>query len=380
MGRSLLIACVAVVLLALWMLSGQTGSKASVEDEASQTAASEPEETAAPKMKVQTRRAEAQTIDREIVVQGQLEPAKVMALRAETAGTVRELSLKKGQRISSGQTLVTLSEGDRVTALAAAKANLAQVNSEYQAARKLASQGLQSKLSLEASSALREASQAQVNSAQLELDNIKIDAPIDALVENIAVEEGDFIERGAQVATLVDNSSLLVTGHISQQHIEEIQNGQAAVANLVTGESLQGKVSYISSMADNTTRSFYVEVLIEQAPETVFTGISTEIVIPVETLRAHRVSPAVLALNDDGALGVKALGDGNKVVFHEVEVVKTENNGAWVTGLPEQVTLITLGQGFVNPGEVVEPVAVTGTTNTSSATSGSSEELENSDS
>ena len=44
-------------------------------------------------------------------------------------------------------------------------------------------------------------------------------------------------------------------------------------------------------------------------------------------------------------------------------MVKTESNGAWVTGLPADVTLITLGQGFVNPGEEVEPISDTNQTN-----------------
>lgn len=363
MGRSLIIAFVAVIALVLWMLSGQMGigkddtESADGSSQNKETSAATEEEKEVPKMKVQTRQLQAQSIDREIVVQGQLEPAKVMSLRAETSGTVQTLSFDKGQRIGRGQILAKLSEGNRLADLAVAKANYAQSDNEYQAARKLSSQGLQSKLSLEAAGAQREAARAQVQAAELELSYVNISSPIDALLENIAVEEGDFIERGTQLATLVDNSSLLVTGRVSQQHIADIKIGQAASANLVTGETLQGKVNFISSMADDTTRSFEVEVLIDQTPQSVLTGISAEIVIPVEQLMAHKVSPAVLALDDDGALGVKALGNENTVVFHEIEVVKTESNGAWVTGLPNDVTLITLGQGFVNPGEEVDPVA-----------------------
>ncbi len=382
MGKSLIIAFVAVIALVLWMLSGQIGvdqkgtdtgmADASSEDGApSQTAAAEQKEV--PKMKVQTTQLVAQSIDREIVIQGQLEPAKVMSLRAETSGTVQTLSAKKGERITRGQTLAQLSQGNRLADLAVAKANYAQADNEYQAAQKLARQGLQSTLSLEAAGAQREATLAQVQAAELELGYVTLSAPMDALIEDITVEEGDFIDRGAHVATLVDNTSLLVTGRVSQQHIADIKTGQAAVASLVTGESLQGKVSYISSMADDTTRSFEVEVLIDQTPKSVMTGISAEITIPVETLMAHRVSPAVLALDDDGALGVKALGDENKVVFHAIEVVKTESNGAWVTGLPNDVTLITLGQGFVNPGEVVEPVADTNDQTDTDNTNGNSE-------
>jgi len=184
-----------------------------------------------------------------------------------------------------------------------------------------------------------------------------VSAPIDALIEDVTVEEGDFVERGAQIATLVDDSSLLVTGRVPQQHIADIRKGQAAIASLVTGGMHNGKVSYVSSMAEDTTRSFKVEVLIDQAPRNVVTGVSAKLNIPVETLMAHRVSPAVLALDDNGNLGVKALGADNTVIFHEVKIVKTESNGAWVTGLPNDITLITLGQGFVNPGEEVEPVS-----------------------
>jgi len=351
-----------VVALVLWMLSGQVGSDNDADNEAAQAAEVMHEEKAAPKMKVQTEDLQAQSIDREVVIQGQLEPAKVITLRAETSGVVRQISFNKGQRISRGQTLARLSEGNKAADLAVAEANHVQADNEYAAAKKLASQGLQSQLSLESASAAREAAHAQIQAAEIELAYLNIKAPLDALVEDIAIEEGDFIERSAAVATLVDNSSLLLTGRVSQQYIADIKTGQTATANLVTGEALQGRVSYISTMADDTTRSFEVEVLVSQTPQSIMTGISAEIIIPVETLMAHRVSPAVLALNDAGDLGVKTLGEGNTVVFQKIEVVKTESNGAWVTGLPNDITLITLGQGFVNPGEEVDPVPLTDTT------------------
>ena len=338
------------------------GSDNDADNEAAQAAEVMHEEKAAPKMKVQTEDLQAQSIDREVVIQGQLEPAKVITLRAETSGVVRQISFNKGQRISRGQTLARLSEGNKAADLAVAEANHVQADNEYAAAKKLASQGLQSQLSLESASAAREAAHAQIQAAEIELAYLNIKAPLDALVEDIAIEEGDFIERSAAVATLVDNSSLLLTGRVSQQYIADIKTGQTATANLVTGEALQGRVSYISTMADDTTRSFEVEVLVSQTPQSIMTGISAEIIIPVETLMAHRVSPAVLALNDAGDLGVKTLGEGNTVVFQKIEVVKTESNGAWVTGLPNDITLITLGQGFVNPGEEVDPVPLTDTT------------------
>ena len=354
MGRSVLIAALAVIALVLWMLSGQLGSK---DNETDSQATSEPDNSTT-KMKVQTRVVEAQSITREVIVQGQLEPLNIISVRAETEGNIESIFATKGQRIGRGQSIAKISIDTRNADLAVAKANMVQAENEFIAARKLQRQGLQSKFSLETATAKREAASAQVQSAELALANTDILAPLDALVEEVHVKQGDFVDRGATISTLVDNSQLLVTGQVPQQRVADVKIGQKAIAKLVTGQEIEGRVNYISSMADSA-RSFKVEVLIEQPPERTLTGISAQISIPVETLNAHRISPAVLSLDDNGSLGVKAVGPDNTVVFHKIEIVKTESNGAWVTGLPDNITLITLGQGFVNPGEEIIPVPAT---------------------
>jgi multidrug efflux system membrane fusion protein len=49
--------------------------------------------------------------------------------------------------------------------------------------------------------------------------------------------------------------------------------------------------------------------------------------------------------------------EDGRVAFYPVEVVRTEMNGVWVTGLPNTVNLITVGQGFVRAGETVKTVS-----------------------
>jgi multidrug efflux system membrane fusion protein len=71
---------------------------------------------------------------------------------------------------------------------------------------------------------------------------------------------------------------------------------------------------------------------------------------------AHKVSPALFTLNDAGDLGVRTIDDDNVVEFFKVVIVEDTNEGAWVTGLPDTVTLITVGQEFVLTGETVDPV------------------------
>jgi multidrug efflux system membrane fusion protein len=72
--------------------------------------------------------------------------------------------------------------------------------------------------------------------------------------------------------------------------------------------------------------------------------------------QAHFISPAVLALDDSGTVGVKSVDLASLIAFHPIEFVRTEADGIWVSGLPETVRVVSQGQGFVTAGEMVIPV------------------------
>ena len=63
---------------------------------------------------------------------------------------------------------------------------------------------------------------------------------------------------------------------------------------------------------------------------------------------------SVLTLDDDGVLGIRTVEAGNKVAFHPVTIIRDTREGVWVTGLPFSVNVITVGQEFVQPGQIVD--------------------------
>jgi multidrug efflux system membrane fusion protein len=85
------------------------------------------------------------------------------------------------------------------------------------------------------------------------------------------------------------------------------------------------------------------------------------------------LSAALLTLDDAGVVGVKAVDASKRVRFYPVEVVASEADGLSVTGLPQELDLITVGQGYVRPGDLVEPSSAdqAGLSDASSVTAGS---------
>jgi multidrug efflux system membrane fusion protein len=71
---------------------------------------------------------------------------------------------------------------------------------------------------------------------------------------------------------------------------------------------------------------------------------------------AQRISPALLTLDSAGTLGVYIVDDMQIAAFIPVEIEQSETDGIWVSGLPETANVITVGQGYVNPGQKVEAI------------------------
>ena len=126
-----------------------------------------------------------------------------------------------------------------------------------------------------------------------------------------------------------------------------------SIMELITGESLQGKVSFIGRAPDDATRTYPVEVTVPSPGSGLRAGLSAEMRVPVGRELAHLISPASLVLSDDGIVGVRIVDAADTVRFRAVDIVSESPDGVWVKGLPNRVKLITIGQEDVFEGQVV---------------------------
>jgi multidrug efflux system membrane fusion protein len=84
--------------------------------------------------------------------------------------------------------------------------------------------------------------------------------------------------------------------------------------------------------------------------------MTAQLMIPAETIFAHKISPSLLTLDDEGNLGIKIVNELGQVEFHPADIAMSSNEGVWIAGLPHSASIITVGQGFVNPGATVNTV------------------------
>ena len=102
------------------------------------------------------------------------------------------------------------------------------------------------------------------------------------------------------------------------------------------------------------SRTFAIELEVDNPDFELRAGITARMEIETEKVMAYRISPALIAFQDDGSFGVKIVDEDNRVVFVIGDIVSSEPDALWLGSLPEKMRLITSGQGFVRDGDEVE--------------------------
>jgi len=339
----------------------------------------------------------ASTIDSAVVLRGETQAARTVTARAETNGLIVNTPLRKGTFVGEADVLCQLDPGTRAANLSDAKARLesararvpetqarleeakakldeAKIN--FNAANKLSEGGFASesrvanaqatvrtaeaavasaKAGFDTTRSGIQSAEAAVASAEKEIERLTIRAPFAGLLETDTAELGSLLQPGAACATIIQLDPIKLVAFVPETEWSRVHLGAPAMARLISGREVMGAVTYLSRSADPLTRTFRVEVEVANSDLSIADGQTAEILIGADGALAHLLPQSALTLNDEGALGIRAVGAGNIVEFHPVTLIRDTVDGVWLADLPETLDVITIGQEFVRAGVKVAP-------------------------
>ena len=280
---------VTLVLAFLWMLSGMLA------DEEFEVKAKTQLETIS---SVTVLNSSALEKAKKIKVSGTTEADKLIKIRAEASGTVVSRPVKQGQFVKKDQLICQLYNAGRTS---------------YP----------------------------------------KVKAPFDGYLETFSVKEGDYLNTGAVCATIIDPDPMRLIGEVSEKEINFVKVGAKAEAELISGKKVEGVVSFVSTSANKGTRTFRVEIDVKNSDRSIRDGVSAQIAIKGDTILAHKISPSILMLGEAGELGIRTVNEDDQVEFKKIDILEDSMEGIWITGLPKNTRIITVGQEYVFQGQTV---------------------------
>ncbi len=185
----------------------------------------------------------------------------------------------------------------------------------------------------------------------VELNRTEVKAPFSGYLEQI-VKPGNYLERGQVCATIIQLNPITFMAEVPEFKINKVKNDQGVVLKLVTGEEVEGKLTFVSKSASPTTRTFKVESQVKNPGGFIRDGLTADMTIKIDKVLAHKISPSILLLSDEGKLGIRSVKE-NLVEFNEIIILEDSADGVWIVGIPEVIEIIIQGQGFVENGQKV---------------------------
>ena len=186
----------------------------------------------------------------------------------------------------------------------------------------------------------------------VELNRTEVKAPFSGYIERI-IKPGNFLERGQVCATIIKLDPITFFAGVPEYDINKVRVNQKINLELVTGDRIAGNLTFVSKSASPDTRTFRVGSMIKNPDGFIKDGLTANMSIEIDKVKAHKISPSILLLNDEGKLGIRIIQKGNLAKFVEIIILEDSEEGLWVTGIPEKVEIIIQGQGFVEDDQEV---------------------------
>ena len=352
------------------------------------------EEAAAPTVNVQVGAAEDQTIQRKVIAEATLYPLNQAAIIPKISAPVKKLYVKKGSKVHASQLLAELENADLLGAQTDSQGAVQQAEAAYQAAVHKAEQDLKlSKDVLDAAQKLYDSRQTlykegalsakdvddagvalatarnQYDAAQQQFDRrvaqailasakgrsqsaeaqvsyTKIVSPIDGVVTDLSVYQGELPPAGSPLITIMDLSEVVGRAHVSQQEAASLKVGDSATIT-APGQppDVKGKVTLVSPALDPNSTTVEVWVQAANPGGRLKPGGTVQVAMVAESVPHAIVIPAAALLTSpDGVTSVMVLDTDNKPHRKTVKVgIRSGNDVQISKGLQGGERVVTVG-------------------------------------
>lgn len=286
-----------------------------------------------------------ETIGEGVAVTGPLNPYHVAEVRAQVPGVLTDLRVDRGSRVSAGEVMALIqADGIRSQAasakagVAAAQAGLAVATRQIESSKKLYAAGAVSELDLQQAQAAYDAAQAQLAAARAgeaaaseAARRASVVAPFAGEVSVRTVNQGEAVNPGQSLLTVVDPAYLEFQGTVPVEQAAALRAGQQVEIGLdaYPGRVFRGSVARIEPTANAQTRQVGVYVRLANENRAVLGGVYASgriltgsshqgIVVPLAALRGAGQDSYVWAVR------------GNKAVKQPVKLGARDERRGWV--------------------------------------------------
>ncbi len=294
-------------------------------------------------------------------ISGQVMPIKLSNLSFKVSGKIKKIFVEEGQFVRKEQKLAILDEADYKLQMNITRDNLKVINKEFERRKTLLKKGYISKAEYDQYETKRDVAAHQYELAMKQLQYTILKSPFDGIIARKQVEDGEMVSPDRVAFILTDISKVKVRAGVPDVDVVNYSAGKDidVIIPAVKTEPFKGKIFSIGIMPDPESRTYPIEVHIENQEKLIKPLMIADLVIsknnskelicvPLNVIRKNEFEePIVFVVDREETKAVERNVKLGKGWRDKIEVIYGLKNGD---------RLIVAGHHYVENGSRVKVV------------------------
>ena len=289
-----------------------------------------------------------------------VEPNRIVTVAAEVAGRIETIPPEEGSLVKAGDLLVQLNTDLIRPQVQAAEAQYRRDKIQYERMAALVESDATSRSDLDDAVNRLATSEAQLAENRARLERSRIVAPIRGILNDLPVEEGEYVQPGMAVAEVVETATVKVAVDVPERDIGFFSVGHEAevLVNTFDGQqSVAGTITFISETAHPQTRSTRMEVTLDNKQGLLRSGQIVRVRLTRRILQNAIMIPLLAVIPMEDGKVVYVVDENGKAERRTVTLDVIKGDRVLITrGLTPGDRLIVAGHRFVAPGQAVKVI------------------------
>lgn len=296
-----------------------------------------------------------ETFKNYIDIQGRVDADENVSLSSEIPGTITKINVKVGDEVNVGQVLAETDARTISQQISDLQTNIELVNQIYDKQKNLWDQKIGTEVQFLQAKTNKESMSKKMATLQEQVRMTKIISPISGTVDAVDIKLGQAIMPGLPSIRVINFSNLKVKADVAESYASKIKKGSEVIVHFPDlNDSLLSKVNFVSRAINNASRTFNVEVLLDNSKEYHPNMIARLNINDYASSQPVITVPVRTILKDENNDSFVYLANGNKAIKKLIKLGKEYKGHAEITsGLKEGDILITLGYDIVNEGDLI---------------------------
>ncbi len=283
-------------------------------------------------------------------LQGSVSTKENLIIYPEFSGTLTNIYVKEGQRVSKGQVLGKIDDGGLSQQVAQAKiqTNLAKTTFERQ--QRLWNQKIGSEIEFLQAKSNYNAQQEMVNQLEKQLQKTQIRAPFSGTIDDVITEQGSVVAAGqSQLMRIVNLSEMYIETDVPESYISSITKGKNVEVDFpILNTKINTKIRQVGNFINPANRTFKVEIAVPNKDKSIKPNLTAKLKINDYTNKKAILIPQnIISENANGEQYVYIIENKNENNEGTAKRIIIE------TGLSQGET-IEVVKGITNNTEIIQ--------------------------